>query len=92
MHTIPLPDPLYIEAQRAATACGMSIESFIVEAVRLHLDDDLHEENIVVLAPEQVAIVRRGQSDIKAGRGATMEQAEQRLAAKKAAWLQTNPR
>jgi hypothetical protein len=45
-----------------------------------------------VLTAEQVNIIERGRSDIRAGKGLTMDQVERDLAAKKAEWLEANPR
>jgi len=92
MYTVPLPDPLYIEAQRAAAASGVSLESFIVDAVQLHLNDEPEEKRSLTLSDEQAKIIELGRADIKAGKGLTMEQVEKKLAAKKAAWLQANQR
>lgn len=92
MHTVRLPDPLYMEAHRAASANGVSIESFVADAVQLHLHDEPDGNQRVVLTAEQVNIIERGRSDIRAGKGLTMDQVERDLAAKKAEWLEANPR
>jgi hypothetical protein len=63
-----------------------SVETFVVEAVQLRLQDEP-----LRLSPEQVAIIRQSQAEIKAGKGLTMEQVETRLATKKAEWLAANP-
>jgi hypothetical protein len=91
MHNVQLSDQLFIEAQRKAAAAGMSVERFVADAVLLHLHDDLGDQPSVTLTPEQIAIVRKSQEEIKSGKGLTMEQVEQRLAANKAAWLKTRP-
>ena len=87
MHNIPLPDPLYVEAARFAAASGQSVEAYVTEAVRQRVVDDAP----TVLSPEQAAIVRQSQKDMRDGKGYTMAQVEERLAANKAAWLRTNP-
>jgi hypothetical protein len=42
--------------------------------------------------PQLIASLRQSQADVKAGKGRTMAQVEESLAAKEAAWLQPNPR
>jgi hypothetical protein len=86
MYDIPIPDSLYQQATQAAQAHHVSVETFVVEAVQLRLQDEP-----LRLSPEQVAIIRQSQAEIKAGKGLTMEQVETRLATKKAEWLAANP-
>ena len=87
MPQIQLSDPAYAAARQAASRSGRSVEAFVEEAVRLLAED----EAPTVLTPEQVAIVRRGQADIKAGRFFTSEQVAEHFARKSAAWTQTDP-
>jgi hypothetical protein len=90
MHTVSIPDPLYVEAQRAADATGISLECYVREAVELHLGDGPSEPEVLKLSPEQVAGLRTAQASIAAGKGLTVKQLERSLAEKKAAWLQAN--
>lgn len=86
MHSIHISDPAYDTARFAAARTGRSVEAFIEEAVQRLAE----EEAPLKLTPEQVAIVRQSQQEIKNGKGMTMEQVEQQLAANKAAWLKTH--
>ena len=90
MHQVSIPDPLYVEAQRAAEANGVSVERFVREAVQLHLYDEA-ETSARELTPEQVAIIRQSQADIKAGKGMAIEQAKAERMAHLEEWLQANP-
>jgi predicted transcriptional regulator len=90
MHHVQIPDPLYVELQRAAEANGVTVESFVREAVQLYLHEK-PETGSIQLTPRQVAIIRKGQAEIKAGKFLTSEQVKAELNADKAAWLQANP-
>ncbi len=90
MHHVQIPDPLYVEAQRAAEANGVTMERFVREALQLHLHDE-PESRLLRLTPEQVVIIRQSQAGIKAGKGVTIEQAKAELIAHRAEWLQANP-
>lgn len=87
MVQVALPDPVYAEAARVAAACGRSVEEFVVEAVRVHVQ----EESPLVLTEEQSAAVRRGLADVRAGRVYSLEESKARLAEVRAAWLAANP-
>jgi len=63
MHSVSLPDPLFVEAQRAAAASGLSVEAYVQEAVKLHIQED----SPIKLTPEQVAIIAAAEADIDAG-------------------------
>jgi hypothetical protein len=86
---ISIPDPIYTDAQRVATELGVSFDRFVSEAVELHIDD---EPRGPVPTRELIASLRKAEADIDAGKGRTMAQVEESLAAKKAAWLPANPR
>ena len=92
MRSITIPDHLYVEVQRAAEASGVSVDYFVSEALQLHLGDEHYELDAPKLTPSQVAGGRKARASIAAGKGLTMAQVEQNLAARKAAWLQANPR
>ena len=85
---VVLPDPVYAQAARVAAEMGQSVEEFVAEAVRLHV----REEPPLVLTPEQVEAVRRGQEDVRAGRVFTLAESKERLAEARAEWLSANPR
>jgi len=87
MHTISLSDPIYVEAQRAAAASGLSVEAYVEEALRLHIQDDAP----IILTPEQVALITQAEADIDAGKGLTMEQVRAELAANRVAWQAAHP-
>jgi hypothetical protein len=84
MRLIPIPDPLYSEAERIAAATGVSIEAFVQEALRLHLDED----GPIRLSTEQVSRVRQAEAEIDAGEGLSMKELREHFAAKTAAWMQ----
>ena len=90
MQNISLPEPLYLEAARAAKASGVSLERFIRDAVQLHLNDGFDQSRELKLTPEQVAIIRRSQAEAKAGNVFTSEQVRAELAADREAWLREN--
>jgi hypothetical protein len=84
---ISIPDPIFSNAQRVATEMGVSLDRFVSNAVEIMADDYDGPDP----TPELIASLRQAQADVKAGRGRTMAQVEERLAATKAAWLQANP-
>ena len=90
MPEVPIPDPLYKEAKQKADENGLSLEMFVAEAVRLHLDDEAKEPDGITLTAEQVQIIRQGQEEMKAGKFLTLEQMEERSAARRATWLAEN--
>ena len=54
---------------------------------------DQHQEpSGPVPTPELIAELRRAKAAVVAGNGKTMAQVEESLVAKKAAWVQSNPR
>jgi len=85
---VTIPDPIFDQAQRAATASGVSIDRFLSEAVRFWFDD---EPRGPIATPELIAALRKAEADIDAGKGLTMAQLDESLAAKRAAWLKANP-
>jgi hypothetical protein len=85
---VSIPDQLVGQAQRAASEIGVSFDRFVTEAVQLHLEDEHPEPKPT---PELIAKLRNAEAEIDAGKGMTMAQVEQSLAAKRAAWLQANP-
>ena len=90
MYEVRIPDQIYKQAAQAADAQHMSLEEFVAEAVQLHLYEEETDEPSVQLTREQIAIIRKSQAEIKAGKGLTMDQVEKRLASKKAAWLESH--
>ena len=88
MFEVSIPDHIYQQARQAAEANHVTLAQFVAEAVQLHLEDTPES---FTLSPEQVAKIRRGQAEIKAGKFLTFEQVNERSAASKAAWLQENP-
>jgi len=86
MFEIPIPDSLYQQATQAAQAHNVTVETFVVEAVQLRLRDEP-----LRLTPEQVAIIRQSQADIRAGKGMTLEQVKAELKAHRNEWLAENP-
>ena len=86
---VTIPDKVYSQAQRAAIETGVSFDSYITEAVTLHLE--VETERPLKLTGDQIATIRQSQAEIKAGKGKTMAQVEESLAEKRAAWLQANP-
>jgi hypothetical protein len=86
---VTIPDHLASQAQRAASETGVSFDRFVADAVQLHLADDYDGPEPT---PELIASLRKAQADVRGGKGRTMAQVEESLAAKKAAWLQANPR
>ena len=63
----------------------------MAEAVQQHLHDDSNDIEDIRLTPEQIDIVRRGQAEMREGKGATIDQARAELAEHRAAWQQANP-
>ena len=86
MHAISLPDPLYSEAEHAAAASGLSVESFVVEAVRLYLDggqDNLDHR----FTPDVIAALDRAAAQADAGEVLTFEQYDREFQEKRDGWL-----
>jgi len=87
MYDIQIPDPLFAEAQRAAAAGGLTVEAYVQEALRLHL-----EENAPVqLTAEQLAIIAKAEAAIDAGNFFTAGQMQGYFTKKKSAWTQSGP-
>ena len=86
MNAISLPDRLYIEAQRAATASGLSVETFVAQAVSLHLQDDPQNFDHR-FTPEVVASLDRAAAQADLGPVMTFEQYELEFQPKRDAWL-----
>jgi len=86
MHAVQIPDPLFIEAQRAALANGMSLEEFVADAVQLHLPDPENFDHR--FTPEVIAHLDRIAADIDSG-GKTYSplEVDEMLLATKKAWL-----
>jgi len=85
MYSVPIPDPLYVEAQRAAAASGLSVEAYVQEAVQVHIDED----GPIRLTPEQVDIIAKAEADIDAGNFFTAPQMREYFNQKKSAWTRT---
>lgn len=86
MHSVSLPDPLYAEAQRAASASGMSVEAYVQEAVQVQIEEDAP----IRLTPEQVAVIAQAEADIDAGLGLSLEDVRAELAAHRLTWQAEN--
>ena len=67
----------------------LSARPEFVEEIHLNGQD---EDAPLTLTAEQIAIIRQGQADIKAGKGIPLDQAKANLAAHREAWLRANPR
>lgn len=65
MHAVRLPDPSFIEAQRAAAANGLSKEEFVADAVQLHLPDPENFDDR--FTPVVIGHLARIAADIDAG-------------------------
>jgi hypothetical protein len=85
---ITIPDPIYSNAQRVATEMGVSFDHAVSDAMEIYLADEYDGPEPT---PELIASLRKAQADVKAGKGPTMAQVEESLAAKRAAWLHANP-
>ena len=86
---IHLPEPAYSEAARAAADRGLSVEAYVADFVQMGMGE---EDGYAPLTTRQLEIIAQAEADIDAGRFLTMPQVRERLAANKAAWLQTQPR
>ncbi len=84
---VTIPDRLFSEAEQAASSNGLSIEKYLVGALKRRLND---EEPKVKLSPEQIALVKEAQAEIKAGQFITMEESKKLSEASRAAWLREN--
>jgi len=87
MQSISLPDPLYLEARRAAAASGLTVEAYVQEAVQLHLEEDAP----LRLTPEQIAIIAQAEADMDAGKGMSLEEVKKELAANRRSWQAARP-
>ncbi|HEY3780670.1 MAG TPA: hypothetical protein VGL56_06275 [Fimbriimonadaceae bacterium] len=88
MYEIRIPDHIYKQATLAAQTHHVSLEEFVIEALQIHAQND-HPS--VKLSPEQIAIIRQGQAEIKTGKFLTSEQIKSDLAANRAAWQNKGP-
>jgi predicted transcriptional regulator len=86
MYDVRVSDSLYRQASQAAQAQQVSLEAFAEQAVQLHF----HEPKAITLTAGQMADIRNGQAEIKAGKFLATEQVEQRSAANKVKWLEEN--
>jgi len=86
---VTIPDQILSQAQHMALKAGVSFDQFITEAVELRLEDGYDGP---IPTPELVASLRQAEGEIDSGKGLTMSQVDQNLAAKRAAWLQANQR
>ena len=88
---VNLPDQVYVAAQKAAEGAGVSINNYVLEAVRVYLSETSSGQEPANLTPEQLAKVRKSQAQIKAGKYSTMEQVRADVAADREAWLAERP-
>ncbi|RYZ72200.1 MAG: hypothetical protein EOP09_03555 [Proteobacteria bacterium] len=89
MQQISIPDPFFAEATRRAKASGVSLERYVMDALRLHFEDEYDGPKAT---PELIATLRQADADIDAGKGLTMEQVRANLAANRTEWLQNHSR
>jgi len=87
MYTVPLPDPLYVAAQRVAAASGRSVETYVLEALALKLEEDAP----IQLTSEQVARIANAEVEIDAGNFSTLDEVREYFNKKQSAWTQNNP-
>jgi hypothetical protein len=86
MRAIQISDSLYVEAQRAAAASGLSIEKFVAEAVRTRLhrgEDDLDHR----FTSEVIAALDRAAAQADNGQTITFDQYDAEFKSKREAWL-----
>jgi len=74
---VSIPDQIVSQAERVAVESGVSLDEFVSDAMELRLDI----ENGPIPTPELIASLRQAQADVKAGKGRTMAQVEESLAA-----------
>jgi len=87
MRNIPLPDPLYAAAERAAKANGLSVEVYVQEALQTQLDED----SAGMLTLEQVTLIGRAEAEIDAGDFFTADQVREHFDMKSPEWTTKNP-
>jgi hypothetical protein len=87
---ITIPDQLYGQAKQAAQISGLSVESFVLEAVQLHLDEE--DDSVIqrMFTPERLALIAEAKSEMDAGLKLTPEQAREDFAKKKADWIKAH--
>lgn len=88
MHSVPISDQAFTYAQRAAAVSGLTVPDYL-ETLIIHDAENLDEG--LALTPDQIAKVRQGQADVKAGRVYTPDQVREHLQSKHGAWLQAHP-
>jgi hypothetical protein len=81
MYDIQIPDPLYVQAQRAAAAYGLTVDAYVQKALQLQLE----EEGAVRLTAKQEAIVAKAEADIDAGKFLAAGQMREYFTKKKSA-------
>ena len=86
---LSIPNTVYSQAQRIAKQSGLSVERFVLDALRLHMESAAGDEGAVVLSPEQVAAVHAAQEDVKAGRVFTPSEIRAHFQAKHEGWPDT---
>jgi len=88
MHSVPLSDQAFTHAKRAAAANGLTLPDYL-ESLIIHDAENLDEGG--GLTPDQIAKIREGQTDVKAGRVYTPDQVRENLQCRHDAWLQAHP-
>jgi len=63
MHSIPVPDQLYVKTQRVAAASGLTVEAYFQEALELLVDED----GPIRLTPDQAVTIAKAEAEIDAG-------------------------
>lgn len=86
MYQVQISQSIYEQAASAALSEHVSLEEFVEAAVRMRLEDEWMESEVLTLSPEQLVKVQKAQDEIDAGKFLTLEQLDERLLAKKTQW------
>ena len=89
---IIIPDSTRPDLKARLTSLTKRLSAHPELVEEIHLSSDAEDAAIQRLfTPERLANIDAAQAGIRAGKGRTLEQLDQRLAATKAEWLAANP-
>jgi predicted HicB family RNase H-like nuclease len=85
MYEIRISDGLFEQVSQAALAQSVSVDEFIVEAVRLHLRDDEESER-TFFTPARVEEIREAAAEARTGKNISLEQYKEAAKLRSAKW------
>ena len=91
MQNVALSEPLYDQAARAAAAKGLSLETFIAEAVERSLHEEFNETMESFFTHSVISEIMDAALEARTGPNLSPDQVEAHFNAKKQSWLANQP-